>query len=65
MKLALVHDLAEAVVGDLTPFCGVSKEVRISYDAIPILVKACFSFGQLTISTDFRYFFILKCEIFD
>ncbi|XP_039952393.1 uncharacterized protein LOC126752592 isoform X2 [Bactrocera neohumeralis] len=25
MELALVHDLAESVVGDLTPFCGVSK----------------------------------------
>lgn len=23
MKLALVHDLAECIVGDLTPFCGV------------------------------------------
>lgn len=26
MELALVHDLAESIVGDLTPFCGVSKE---------------------------------------
>ncbi|XP_053957608.1 uncharacterized protein LOC128862852 isoform X2 [Anastrepha ludens] len=25
MELALVHDLAESVVGDLTPFCGVSR----------------------------------------
>jgi len=24
MKLALVHDLAECIVGDITPFCGVS-----------------------------------------
>lgn len=23
---ALVHDLAESIVGDLTPYCGVSKE---------------------------------------
>uniref|UniRef100_A0A7S0ZH39 5'-deoxynucleotidase n=1 Tax=Timspurckia oligopyrenoides TaxID=708627 RepID=A0A7S0ZH39_9RHOD len=28
MKLALVHDLAEAVVGDITPNCGVSKEEK-------------------------------------
>lgn len=26
MQLALVHDLAESIVGDITPFCGVSKE---------------------------------------
>lgn len=26
MEMALVHDLAEAVVGDLTPYCGVSRE---------------------------------------
>lgn len=23
---ALVHDLAESVVGDITPYCGISKE---------------------------------------
>ncbi|XP_017099001.2 uncharacterized protein [Drosophila bipectinata] len=26
MELALVHDLAESLVGDITPFCGVSKD---------------------------------------
>lgn len=26
MEMALVHDLAEAVVGDITPYCGVSRE---------------------------------------
>jgi hypothetical protein len=26
MKICLVHDLAESVVGDITPHCGVSKE---------------------------------------
>eukprot|EP00274_Cyanoptyche_gloeocystis_P004037 CAMPEP_0196652494 /NCGR_PEP_ID=MMETSP1086-20130531/1819_1 /TAXON_ID=77921 /ORGANISM="Cyanoptyche gloeocystis , Strain SAG4.97" /LENGTH=194 /DNA_ID=CAMNT_0041983083 /DNA_START=50 /DNA_END=634 /DNA_ORIENTATION=- len=26
MKIAVVHDLAESTVGDITPFCGVSKE---------------------------------------
>lgn len=24
--LALVHDLAESLVGDITPYCGISKE---------------------------------------
>lgn len=28
MKMALVHDLAECIVGDITPFCGVSKEEK-------------------------------------
>lgn len=26
MILAIVHDLAESIVGDITPFCGCSKE---------------------------------------
>jgi len=28
MKLALVHDLAECIVGDITPHCGVSAEEK-------------------------------------
>lgn len=28
MQLALVHDLAECIVGDLSPFCGVAKEEK-------------------------------------
>jgi len=28
IKVCLVHDLAEAVVGDITPNCGVSKEQK-------------------------------------
>lgn len=28
MKLALIHDLAEAIVGDITPYCGVDKEEK-------------------------------------
>ncbi len=28
VKVCLVHDLAEAVVGDITPFAGVSKEEK-------------------------------------
>ncbi|XP_005103320.1 5'-deoxynucleotidase HDDC2 [Aplysia californica] len=28
IKIALVHDMAESVVGDLTPWCGVSKEEK-------------------------------------
>lgn len=28
IKMALVHDLAECLVGDITPFCGVSREEK-------------------------------------
>lgn len=28
MKLALIHDLAEAIVGDITPYCGIDKEEK-------------------------------------
>lgn len=26
MKMSLVHDMAECIVGDLTPYCGVSDD---------------------------------------
>lgn len=28
MKLALIHDLAEAIVGDITPYCGVDRDEK-------------------------------------
>lgn len=28
MQLALIHDLAECIVGDLSPYCGVDKEEK-------------------------------------
>ena len=28
IKMSLVHDLAECIVGDITPQCGVSKDVK-------------------------------------
>jgi putative hydrolase of HD superfamily len=28
LKLALVHDLAECIVGDITPYCGVAPEEK-------------------------------------
>ena len=33
MKIGLVHDLAEALVGDITPHCGVSKEEKSRLEA--------------------------------
>lgn len=28
MELALIHDLAECIVGDITPYCGVTIEEK-------------------------------------
>lgn len=28
MEIALVHDLAESLVGDITPYCGISREEK-------------------------------------
>lgn len=28
MQMSLIHDLAEAKVGDITPFCGISREEK-------------------------------------
>jgi len=28
LEMALVHDLAESIVGDITPYCGISKEEK-------------------------------------
>ena len=42
MKICMVHDLAESIVGDITPHCGVSKEDKrkleeVSYISIYLL----------------------------
>lgn len=28
MELAIVHDMAECIVGDITPICGISQEEK-------------------------------------
>ena len=33
IKMALVHDVAESIVGDITPFCGISKEEKRRLEA--------------------------------
>jgi putative hydrolase of HD superfamily len=34
VKLALIHDVAEAIVGDITPHCGVSKAEKSQREAV-------------------------------
>jgi len=34
MKIAVVHDLAEAIAGDITPHCGVSDEDKFKMEQV-------------------------------
>uniref|UniRef100_A0A1I7XHV6 Protein zwilch n=1 Tax=Heterorhabditis bacteriophora TaxID=37862 RepID=A0A1I7XHV6_HETBA len=42
IKMSLVHDLAEAFVGDITPFCGVKDEDKFERESIAIQQIAAF-----------------------
>ncbi|KAI5749769.1 hypothetical protein M8J76_010098 [Diaphorina citri] len=48
MELALLHDMAECIVGDLTPYCGVSKEEkhRREDEAMKTLKSLCHTQGD-------------------
>uniref|UniRef100_A0A8D9FJ28 HD domain-containing protein 2 n=1 Tax=Cacopsylla melanoneura TaxID=428564 RepID=A0A8D9FJ28_9HEMI len=48
MELALLHDMAECIVGDLTPYCGVSKEEkhRREDEAMKTLKSLCHKQGE-------------------
>lgn len=46
IKIALVHDVAEAIVGDLTPFCGVPKEEKSRREAAA-MDSMCATLGPL------------------
>lgn len=37
---ALVHDLAESLVGDITPFCGISKDDKKQQE-LDAMAKMC------------------------
>jgi len=34
IKMALVHDMAEAIVGDITPSCGVSQVDKYNMEKV-------------------------------
>ena len=40
LKICMVHDLAEAVVGDITPFDGVTKEEKQRLEEVKFI--SCF-----------------------
>lgn len=41
LKICLVHDLAEAVVGDITPYDGVSKEDKKKMELVRFFSLCC------------------------
>ena len=43
--MALVHDLAECIVGDITPHCGVSKEDKHRMED-EAMEKICNNLGE-------------------
>ncbi len=43
MKICLVHDLAEAVIGDITPYDGVSKEEKRRMEEVNFTTTTCSS----------------------
>eukprot|EP00638_Chattonella_subsalsa_P005853 CAMPEP_0117751644 /NCGR_PEP_ID=MMETSP0947-20121206/11104_1 /TAXON_ID=44440 /ORGANISM="Chattonella subsalsa, Strain CCMP2191" /LENGTH=220 /DNA_ID=CAMNT_0005570077 /DNA_START=260 /DNA_END=922 /DNA_ORIENTATION=- len=53
MKIAVVHDLAEALVGDITPHCGVSKEEKRILEE-QALNDICTSIGNTDIANEIR-----------
>ena len=56
IKMALVHDLAESIVGDITPSCGVSKDEKHRREKVYCLLGGdCLSGGDclLLLGSDF------------
>lgn len=59
---ALIHDLAESIVGDITPYCGISKEEKKQkeLDAMEEISKLIGSNGEkllklFVVSTFFKF----------
>lgn len=50
VRMALVHDIGEAIIGDLTPQCGVDKHVKFEIEQKA--VKEICTFVPVTIGTD-------------
>ncbi|VDN30158.1 unnamed protein product [Cylicostephanus goldi] len=46
VSMCLVHDLAEAIVGDITPYCGISDEEKFDREN-RVLITLSFVFNLL------------------
>lgn len=55
MKICLVHDLAESVVGDITPFDGVTKEEKRVLEEVTHYISSLHSAVNVT-----RYILIYR-----
>ena len=51
MKMALVHDIAESIAGDITPFCNVTKEEKhkLEMDAMQVQGRGGSEGGRLSV----------------
>jgi putative hydrolases of HD superfamily len=48
MELSLIHDMGESIIGDITPCCGIPRDVkiRIEREAIEKLSKLAGAGGE-------------------
>lgn len=48
MELSLIHDMGESIIGDITPYCGVPRDVkqRIEREAIKKLSQLAGAAGE-------------------
>lgn len=71
VQMALVHDLGEAIAGDITPHCGVSDEVKfqleekvsikIVYFHLKYKIKRCIRVEATYIRATLKYLFLSFC----
>lgn len=66
--MALVHDLAESIIGDITPLCGVSKEKKheMEKEAMLTISKLIGKNGKhvydlFMVNTASSVLFLIKC----
>jgi 5'-deoxynucleotidase YfbR-like HD superfamily hydrolase len=52
IKICLIHDLAECIVGDITPHCGVSIEDKHQREAKVTYVRGCVVTNTLLVGND-------------
>jgi putative hydrolase of HD superfamily len=52
MKICLVHDLAEAIVGDITPHDGVTKEEKRKLEEVSMMAMKFKLYSSANVLTD-------------
>ena len=52
LRMCLAHDLAESIVGDITPSDGISKEEKFAKEKVCEIMDTCVSQIFMAMSTD-------------